>query len=902
MVGGFVGFVVTVAMLVAIVRLYRRTGRLEAELSVLRTRLAPQDPAAAVADKKDSAAVEDGTATQESPVKPSAEAGPEPESTPEVPESDAPGPWSIVAKTSATEPDVADLSPARQKGEALETALGTRWAVWVGGVALAFGGLFLVRYSIEAGIFGPGVRLAMATLLGLALVVAGEWVRRTGLRRPIESAAGAYVPGVLTAAGAFTLFGTVYAAHALYGFIGPLPAFLLMGVVGVLTIAAALAHGQALAGLGLVGSMVTPILVSSQSPSAWALFGYLAIVLAASTFIARIRDWPLTAASGFAGAGIWCLLYMQDAPDISLAVIGFINAAILSCCALIWLGRRLDEGSVAADRPTMSAAFFVGLVSVALLVDPALHVHGGMICGGLLLGVMVAVAAFRSQAIAMLHVAGVAALLVSLRTALVGVFVFWVSGKQYTVEGLPALPFEAMLQPISTALALFFLAIGCWQALRIVPEAQGRAASWAGWAASVPLLTLGAHWITVGNPDRDYSHAFAALVLMALLIVVGEIMARRERPPLSGGRAVSVVLAGAAVAVVLMLHMAFGPLWTTMLVGAVAAVPALASRWRSYPVLGWICGALAVAVTARIALDLTIVGANALGTTPVFNALLPGYGIPALAFAFSAWQLARTTDGRPRQVMQAAATLFGLLTLAMLVRHAMNGGVIATGAPSLAEQALYTLIALGAGAILLALDTRSPSSVLRVGSMLAGIVSAALIVAQHFIFLNPLISNESTGGIAFFNLLFLAYLLPAVAAGGLAVYAMRKRPQWYSGMLGLLAAALLFAYATLSVRRLFHGEHIGYRAGMGQLETYSYSALWLSMGVALLVAGVWLKSQIMRIASAVLIAVAVAKVFIFDMSELEGVLRALSFIGLGIVLIGIGLFYQKLLTRATRVG
>ena len=47
-------------------------------------------------------------------------------------------------------------------------------------------------------------------------------------------------------------------------------------------------------------------------------------------------------------------------------------------------------------------------------------------------------------------------------------------------------------------------------------------------------------------------------------------------------------------------------------------------------------------------------------------------------------------------------------------------------------------------------------------------------------------------------------------------------------------------------------------------------------------------------------AVAVAKVFIFDMSELEGVLRALSFIGLGAVLIGIGLFYQRLLTRAAR--
>jgi len=41
----------------------------------------------------------------------------------------------------------------------METALGTRWAVWVGGLALALGGIFLVRYTIEAGIFGPEVRL-----------------------------------------------------------------------------------------------------------------------------------------------------------------------------------------------------------------------------------------------------------------------------------------------------------------------------------------------------------------------------------------------------------------------------------------------------------------------------------------------------------------------------------------------------------------------------------------------------------------------------------------------------------------------------------------------------------------------------------------------------------------------
>jgi uncharacterized membrane protein len=302
----------------------------------------------------------------------------------------------------------------------------------------------------------------------------------------------------------------------------------------------------------------------------------------------------------------------------------------------------------------------------------------------------------------------------------------------------------------------------------------------------------------------------------------------------------------------------------------------------------------------RVAVDPTIVGQEFLGRTPVFNALLPGYGIPALAFGFAAWQLARTTAGRPRLVMEAAAALFALLTAAMLVRHAMHGGVIDASEPTLAEQSIYTLLALGAGAILIALDMRSPSPVLRYGSIAAGVVSAILIVANHFFILNPLFTDESTGRIPFFNLLLLAYLLPAITAGALALYARGKRPRWYPAMLALVGAALAFAYATLSVRRLFKGEFIGFWSGLGQLETYSYSALWLAMGVGLLVAGVWQRSHILRIASGALIAIAVAKVFLFDMSELEGVLRALSFIGLGAVLIGIGLFYQRLLTRAAR--
>jgi uncharacterized membrane protein len=50
-----------------------------------------------------------------------------------------------------------------------------------------------------------------------------------------------------------------------------------------------------------------------------------------------------------------------------------------------------------------------------------------------------------------------------------------------------------------------------------------------------------------------------------------------------------------------------------------------------------------------------------------------------------------------------------------------------------------------------------------------------------------------------------------------------------------------------------------------------------------------------RIAAGAVIGLTVAKVFLVDMSNLEGIWRALSFIGLGVVLVGIGYVYQRLL-------
>ena len=174
----------------------------------------------------------------------------------------------------------------------------------------------MVRYSIEAGLLGPGVRTLLGGAFALALLAAGEWTRRKESVSTIAALPIANIPAILTAAGTAVAFATVYAAYALYGFLVPATAFILLGLVALGTLAAALLHGPALAGLGIAAAFVTPILVSSNEPDYWALYIYLAIVTAAAFGLARIRLWRWLAVTTIVLALLWTLPCLQCGPSM----------------------------------------------------------------------------------------------------------------------------------------------------------------------------------------------------------------------------------------------------------------------------------------------------------------------------------------------------------------------------------------------------------------------------------------------------------------------------------------------------------------------------------------------------------------------------------------------------------
>ena len=57
------------------------------------------------------------------------------------------------------------------------------------------------------------------------------------------------------------------------------------------------------------------------------------------------------------------------------------------------------------------------------------------------------------------------------------------------------------------------------------------------------------------------------------------------------------------------------------------------------------------------------------------------------------------------------------------------------------------------------------------------------------------------------------------------------------------------------------------------------------------------RARQLRLVAVGILVLVVAKVILIDMSGLQGLLRALSFIGLGATLIGIGLVYQRVLSK-----
>ena len=224
----------------------------------------------------------------------------------------------------------------------------------------------------------------------------------------------AHIPSILTAAGTTIAYADIWAAYVLYEFLSPGAAFVLLGLVAVATLGAALVHGPALGGLGLVGAYVTPLLVSTTQPNYWALYVYLAVVTAAAYALARFRMWRWLAITAAVFSIAWLFVGMGDRRPGSLSAHAFsVLAGFALAAAFLVSGLFYGPPETRGQIEPISSGVLAGyLVAAFALVLATTHANLALISLFVLVAATAAIAWRSEAAIAAVPVAAGLAVLV----------------------------------------------------------------------------------------------------------------------------------------------------------------------------------------------------------------------------------------------------------------------------------------------------------------------------------------------------------------------------------------------------------------------------------------------------------------------------------------------------------
>jgi uncharacterized membrane protein len=413
----------------------------------------------------------------------------------------------------------------------------------------------------------------------------------------------------------------------------------------------------------------------------------------------------------------------------------------------------------------------------------------------------------------------------------------------------------------------------------------------------LPILIVAVAYARVEVLQISMRFAILSLLVgMAALSVADYAKRRLADDAVAKHAAVASWLIAALTALVLGLCMVFDRGVLTVALGLVAAIVALVYQRYPLVLLRPVAVLAALLWFARIAWDPAIVGGD-LGTTPIFNWLLFGYGVPAAGFVLAAWLLGRHGRDIWLEAMEAVAILAVAVSLAVLGLHALDPGQLFSPIDTLAETAMLVVIGGGMALGLLRLSHRRNGTVIAIFADGLGILGMAVAAVGLLLVYNPIWTGDWIGSGLFLNVLLFAYFLTGLIYAAVGYFSSGSRVPHYNISAIVLSGLLLFAWVSLTIRQGFHRGNLNV-GETGDAELYVYSAVWLVIGIVMLVAGLASGRRFLRLLSGVIIVAVVLKVFVVDMSNLAGFLRALSFIGLGAVLVGIGLIYQRLLRRA----
>lgn len=314
--------------------------------------------------------------------------------------------------------------------------------------------------------------------------------------------------------------------------------------------------------------------------------------------------------------------------------------------------------------------------------------------------------------------------------------------------------------------------------------------------------------------------------------------------------------------------------------GAAVSFAALSIAWAALPVAAWALEAL-----------MSIAGQPMLFESPMLavEPLLLRLLVPAALFAAPLWLI---RERLPRWLLLTGlgiASVIGGIALHSLYRlgfvGVVGGDFVATG---VGQRLLWEALLIGGGWLAM---TRQWTGLAR-PLVLAGTAHA---VWYGQMLHNPLWKLQAVGDWPALNLLVPLFLLPWLGLK-LIQRLFPHAPVLLDRVVQVATMLLVAGFAWATLRQMFHGALL-VAPGVTATENILRSILILALAIGFLLWGIRRRRHDWRIASLVLMLGAVGKVFLFDASGLEGLLRIGSFVVLGFSLIGIGWLYSRQLAR-----
>lgn len=919
--------------------------------------------------------------------------------------------WVQEPEPSAVTPPPEPRRPAGPPArEVIRAWLEENGLAWAGGGALALGGLFLVTYAAQRGVFSPALRIAAAVVTGVVLLAASEWLKRRS-DHPLAAAMAA-------GAGAATLYGAAWASYWLYAFIGLAPAGGLMAAISFGLLGLAFRHGEPLAILAILGGFLAPAVTGPDQWSAPALTGYLGLMTATGYAVAGVRRWgragmaTLVGAFGWAFAGYAAQGYDRVAA-LALAPLALSAAAVewrrrrgeptivggpsdvfnlLPTAALaaagaglfiLWIVASVDALHPAAVGAAL-VAIMAGVAARRGLIPPVLQVvgylpalgflasYGGQLVdpaaretwGGVLVLALMAAGLCAGTVRGNLHArvgaaaAGLIALI--LAVSLQGPLTAAVPWAPAAVGGLLLLAGAVVLARSSDdaqrdlPLAIWIWAAGAAAifaldrafndiAAPVAAAALALAAAglharlgWRGFAAVMVAGAL-ASMAALMAPDlflsiREGRLPWWALALAAsastALVWAGARLAGRSGRPKESAEALStaallVGLTGAGV----LLRLAASPspaegggldlfleasLRTVLILAAgltsaqaVRADSSLIGRWRGQVLL--VLGLLhAVGFHLAAFNPLWAWWKPAVAGPPLLDSLAVGFLVPAALLGAATWKKVAI-----KPALQAIYGLgsfgLGLLWVLFETRRLFQGASLHGGFDAIgrAEAAAYAVIALVVARGVIWLGDRAMArpgtvsafadDIVRLGRLGAWVaLLMALVVFGYGAspWWGPI--DRPLAGVRATTLLFALY----GAGGGMAFLVAQSAARADVVLLAraarLLVVGIAFALLNLVVRLVFRGYDMRPNLTEASLETWAFSAVWALYGFGLLIYGAARRSNDLRGAGLAVLMIALAKIFLFDMSRLDGIIRAGSFLAVGALLLAAAVIVRRL--------